>query len=297
MVYGLRLRLRHLWRPRSASRPTDPHEGQLNALSLYRQSYTHLLVLTYVSIHAVAALHPAASCEDKLSHCRHFHLDACFGRRAMAKRYERFDALQAELGKAGDASAVEQDDTGDDAVDDAVTNGAERYAKVLDEEGNEQPLDADEGEPEEEPKPRLYSPDCRSTEEREACFIQSPPRKSPRGKAEPPQPVPRATRVAAVSAGEDDIEQYEIQGDDAHSDGAQEEGEQQYEEVGEEIDEDLEELRPPSSEDQRSPEELEAIQYEILELESEIQIAKRYKIIDRLGEGESARRIHRAFAR
>ena len=210
----------------------------------------------------------------------------------MAKRYERFDALQAELSKAG--GTVEQDATEEAAVDKAPTNGAERYAKVLDEEGNEQPLDADEGEPEEEPAPKVYTPDNRSLEEREACFIQSPPGKPAHGN-EPSQPVPRATRVAAISAGEDDIEQYEIQGDDAHSDGAQEE-EQQYEEA-EEVDEDLEELRPPSSEDQRSPEELEAIQYEILELESEIQIAKRYKIIDRLGEGESARRIHRAFAR
>ena len=209
----------------------------------------------------------------------------------MAKRYERFDALQAELGKAGEADAVEQDATGEDAVDDAATDGAERYAKVLDEEGNEQPLDADEGEPEEEPAPKVYTPDNRSLEEREACFIQSPPGKPAHGN-EPSQPVPRATRVAAISAGEDDIEQYEIQGDDAHSDGAQEEDEQQYEHLGEEMDEDLEELRPPSSEDQRGPEELEAIQYEILELESEIQIAKRYKIIDRLGEGESAWRVH-----
>ena len=41
----------------------------------------------------------------------------------------------------------------------------------------------------------------------------------------------------------------------------------------------------PSSEDTRSEGELESIRYEIFELEAETQVGKRYKIVDRLGEG------------
>jgi hypothetical protein len=44
-------------------------------------------------------------------------------------------------------------------------------------------------------------------------------------------------------------------------------------------------MNTSSSEDCRKDEELEAIRHEIAELESEIDISKQYKIVDRLGEG------------
>ena len=47
----------------------------------------------------------------------------------------------------------------------------------------------------------------------------------------------------------------------------------------------------PSSEDNRTEEEIEAIQYEIYELLENIDISKRYKIIDRLGEGQLELRL------
>lgn len=56
-------------------------------------------------------------------------------------------------------------------------------------------------------------------------------------------------------------------------------------------DESAEALEEPalSSGDPRDDEELEAIRNEIAELESEIDISKQYKIVDRLGEGEYSR--------
>lgn len=47
-------------------------------------------------------------------------------------------------------------------------------------------------------------------------------------------------------------------------------------------------MNTSSSEDCRKDEELEAIRHEIAELESEIDISKQYKVVDRLGEGECA---------
>lgn len=87
--------------------------------------------------------------------------------------------------------------------------------------------------------------------------------------------------------------------EDAGGDGGENEDEDEQEEEEEEHEEHEDEVEvegheeedeelpaEPSSDDLRTEEELDAIRYEILELEAEVQIGKRYRIVDRLGEGE-----------
>lgn len=99
-----------------------------------------------------------------------------------------------------------------------------------------------------------------------------------------------AAEAAAVCDGEAELREA---GSEAAGAAEQEEetDHQQYGDPNSDGDEEAPQLEwdsepQPSSEDTRTDEEIEAIQTEIQELESEINIGKKYRIIDRLGEGE-----------
>lgn len=99
-----------------------------------------------------------------------------------------------------------------------------------------------------------------------------------------------AANAEAQAVAEEGYNEGEPQVEEQHEAGAQEDEDADPDSGDQMDDEEEDDSCPeldqnPSSEDTRTEEEIEAIQHEIAELESEINISKQYKIIDRLGEG------------
>lgn len=100
--------------------------------------------------------------------------------------------------------------------------------------------------------------------------------------------VPDKKSVAPDEVQTDDEEDEEDEQDEENDSDENDDEEDPEHDDEPEVDEGLLQfMEDLSSEDLRSEEEINAIRYEIAELESEIQISKRYKIVDRLGEGKS----------